>query len=93
MNAQIQLGYRSDACVQCGQYLTHSVPAEKQRLATVQDHTRFGQTVRGGVLGYPNCRDVRCRWRDDPRLAAPALIGVLVHVAVIAGKVTAAVNL
>ena len=67
--------------------------AGEQRLAAMQDDANQRQPVRPRVLGdaLGGCRDGR---RGNYRRApAPALVGVLVDVAVITGQVAAAVHL
>ncbi len=67
--------------------------ADQQRLTAVQDHADLGEPVPGGVRGDPGGRPADGGELHPARPGPPALVGRLVHVAVVAGQVAATVDL
>jgi hypothetical protein len=66
---------------------------EQQRFTAVQHHGYPGQNVALGVLAYPLGGLPDCFLGHNLGLAPPALIGVFINIAMVAGKVTAAAYL
>jgi hypothetical protein len=65
----------------------------QQWLPAVQDDLHGWQRVSGRVISDAPRRLRGHLWRDDQRPPAPALVGGLIHIAVITHQITTAVNL
>src|ERR1700742_4891077 len=76
-----------------GDYRAQPCYARQQRLAPVQHDLDRAQAVLRSVLSDPPCRLPQHFIRDGLRAPPPALISRFVHVAVITGKITTAMNL
>ncbi len=96
VDAQIdpgRLGQRPDRLGDRLDDLAQPRGARQQRLPAVQHHPHQPESARTGVLGDPP-PERRGRGRGHHlRLGAPALIGGLVHVTVVASQITARMHL
>ena len=93
MNPQIQITDPGHGRRQFRRHPPQPGHARQQRLTAVQHHVHRGQPVRGRVLGDPPGGLGDDRVRHRLRAPPPALVRGLVDVAMITGKVTAAVHL
>jgi hypothetical protein len=93
VDPEIKLAASIQRPAQLGNDAPQSLLARQQRLPAVQHYLHLGQGVRRSVLGDPPRRLHYYVIRDDHGPTTPALVNGLVDVAVIAGKITARVDL
>jgi hypothetical protein len=75
---------------QCG---ADALMAGEQRFATVQDHGDGPEVVAYGVLADPSRHPLQRPRRHRHRLTLPALVNVMIDIAVRTGQVTSTVQL
>lgn len=90
LDAQIQPRHWIDRGPQRAENPAQPIVAEQEWLTAMQDHVDRGEPMGLGVLPYAPGGLARDRLRYELGLGPPTLVSVLVHITVVAGKVTPA---
>jgi hypothetical protein len=69
------------------------IMSEQERLAAVEHDVYLAEPMLTGMIAYPQRSLAGGRHVQGPGLNAPALIGMLIDIAVIACKITSAMDL